>query len=62
MSGVQKTSSALGKVSGAVVGNRLTLKELMAGGGWRIIHDGNLLWVSVITGVVDRALGSALFR
>ena len=43
MSGVQKTSGALGKVSGAVKGNRLTLKELMTGGGWRIVHDGNLL-------------------
>lgn len=43
MSGVQKTSTALGKVSGAVKGNKLTLKQLMEGGGWRIIHDGNLL-------------------
>jgi hypothetical protein len=43
MSKVQKTSSALGKVSGAVSGNKFALKELMKGGGWRIIHDGNLL-------------------
>lgn len=48
MSGVQKTSSALGKVSGAITGTKLTLKQLMVGGGWRIVHDGNLMETLVL--------------
>jgi len=33
----------VGKVTGAVQGGTLTLKELLTGGGWRVIHDGNLM-------------------
>jgi NADH dehydrogenase (ubiquinone) 1 alpha subcomplex subunit 12 len=48
MSVAKQASSALGKVTGAVQGGTLTLKELLSGGGWRVIHDGNLMQQLVV--------------
>lgn len=58
MSGIQKAASgALGKVTGAVSGGTVSLKELLSNGGWRVVYDGKLAEALLIMSPTGELVG-----